>query len=118
MKPQFIVAPISKAIIYRGSTTKIIPMKALSEKQINEKLKEFEGWDYHEGALHTIFEFEDFKEAFSAMTRIAFEAEKLQHHPEWSNVYNSLEIYLSTHDADGVTEKDFELAKIIDNLIG
>ncbi|KJJ38155.1 MULTISPECIES: 4a-hydroxytetrahydrobiopterin dehydratase [Aequorivita] len=93
-------------------------MKALSEKQINEKLKEFEGWDYHEGALHTIFEFEDFKEAFSAMTRIAFEAEKLQHHPEWSNVYNSLEIYLSTHDADGVTEKDFELAKIIDNLIG
>lgn len=93
-------------------------MKALSEKQIVTKLKEFEGWEYQEGALHTIFEFEDFKEAFSAMTRIAFEAEKMQHHPEWSNVYNSLEIYLSTHDADGVTEKDFELAKIIDDLIG
>lgn len=93
-------------------------MKALSKKAIDDKLKEFEGWDNHDGALHTIFEFEDFKEAFSAMTRIAFEAEKMGHHPEWTNVYNTLEIFLSTHDADGVTEKDFELAKIIDELIG
>ncbi len=93
-------------------------MKALSKKAIEEKLKEFEGWDFEMDALHTIFEFEDFKEAFSAMTRIAFEAEKLGHHPEWTNVYNTLEIFLSTHDADGVTEKDFELAKIIDELIG
>lgn len=93
-------------------------MKALSEQEITEKLKDFDGWEYTDGALHTIFEFEDFKEAFSAMTRIAFEAEKLQHHPEWSNVYNSLEIFLFTHDADGVTQKDFELAKIIDDLIG
>ncbi len=93
-------------------------MKALSEKEITEKLKEFEGWDFEMDALHTVFEFEDFKEAFSAMTRIAFEAEKLNHHPEWTNVYNTLEIFLSTHDADGVTEKDFDLAKIIDDLIG
>lgn len=93
-------------------------MKALSEKEITEKLKEFEGWDFEMDAIHTVFEFEDFKEAFSAMTRIAFEAEKLNHHPEWTNVYNTLEIFLSTHDADGVTEKDFELAKIIDDLIG
>lgn len=93
-------------------------MKALSKKEIDEKLKEFEGWDFEMDALHTVFEFEDFKEAFSAMTRIAFEAEKLGHHPEWTNVYNTLEIFLSTHDADGVTEKDFELAKIIDELIG
>lgn len=93
-------------------------MKALSEKEINEKLKEFEGWEYQEGALHTIFEFEDFKEAFSAMTRIAFEAERLEHHPDWTNVYNTLEIYLSTHDADGVTDRDFELAAVIDELIG
>ena len=93
-------------------------MKALTEKEITARLKEFDGWDYIDGALHTIFEFEDFKEAFSAMTRIAFEAEKINHHPEWSNVYNSLEIYLYTHTVDGVTEKDFELAKIIDELIG
>lgn len=93
-------------------------MKVLSEQEITERLKEFEGWDYTDGALHTIFEFENFKEAFSAMTRIAFEAERLQHHPKWSNIYNSLEIFLFTHDADGVTEKDFELAKIIDELNG
>ncbi|MAN58615.1 MAG: 4a-hydroxytetrahydrobiopterin dehydratase [Flavobacteriaceae bacterium] len=93
-------------------------MKAYSESEVTEKLRDFDGWDYHDGAIHTAFEFEDFKEAFSAMTRIAFEAEKLQHHPEWTNVYNQLEIFLSTHDADGVTDKDFELAKIIDELIG
>jgi len=51
------------------------------------------------------------------MTRIAFEAERMQHHPDWTNVYNTLAIALSTHDADGVTEKDFELAKIIDKLV-
>lgn len=93
-------------------------MKALSDKEIEERLKEFEGWEYEEGALHTVFEFEDFKEAFSAMTRIAFEAEKMNHHPEWTNIYNTLEIYLTTHDAEGVTEKDFELATMIDSLIG
>ncbi|MGB3343068.1 MAG: 4a-hydroxytetrahydrobiopterin dehydratase [Aequorivita sp.] len=93
-------------------------MKALSDKEIEERLKEFEGWEYEEGALHTVFDFEDFKEAFSAMTRIAFEAEKMNHHPEWTNIYNTLEIYLTTHDAEGVTEKDFELATMIDSLIG
>lgn len=93
-------------------------MKALSEKEINEKLKEYEGWEYVDEALHTVFEFDDFKEAFSAMTRIAFEVEKLEHHPEWTNSYNIIEIYLSTHEASGVTEKDFELAQIIDDLIG
>ena len=93
-------------------------MKALTEDEINERLNDFEGWDHHDGALHTIFEFEDFKEAFSAMARIAFEAERLEHHPEWTNIYSTLEIFLSTHDVDGVTEKDFELAAIIDELIG
>lgn len=91
-------------------------MKALSEKQIKEKLKSFESWGYFENAIHTSFEFDNFKDAFSVMTRIAFEAERLQHHPDWSNVYNSLKISLSTHDAGGVTEKDFELAKIIDAI--
>ncbi len=93
-------------------------MKKYSEKEINEKLKEMEGWDYEDGAIHTSFEFDDFKDAFSVMTRIAFEAETMQHHPDWSNVYNTLNISLSTHDAGGVTEKDFKLAKIIDGLVG
>lgn len=93
-------------------------MIKLTESQILEKLKSTEGWTYEENALHTTFEFENFKEAFSAMTRIAFEAERLAHHPDWSNVYKTLQISLSTHDAGGVTEKDFELAKVIDTLIG
>lgn len=89
----------------------------LEEKEIRERLKDLEGWEYEDDGLHIVYEFESFKEAFTAMTRIAFEAEKLQHHPEWSNVYNRLEIYLSTHDEEGVTEKDFKLAKIINDLI-
>lgn len=93
-------------------------MKALTEKEINEKLNDFEGWEYFENSINTAFEFENFKEAFTMMTRIAFEAERLQHHPDWSNVYNTVSISLSTHDADGVTEKDFELAKVIDDLMG
>ncbi|MGJ8665853.1 MAG: 4a-hydroxytetrahydrobiopterin dehydratase [Patiriisocius sp.] len=93
-------------------------MSKMTDKEIDEKLAKFEGWDLEEGALHTVFEFENFKEAFSAMTRISFECEKQGHHPEWTNIYNTLEIYLTTHDADGVTEKDFKLAKAIDDLIG
>ncbi|MBL4662468.1 MAG: 4a-hydroxytetrahydrobiopterin dehydratase [Flavobacteriaceae bacterium] len=92
-------------------------MKPFTELQILSGLKELDGWEYEENAIHTSFEFDDFKDAFSVMTRIAFEAERLNHHPDWCNVYNILQISLSTHDADGVTAKDFELAKIIDELV-
>ena len=93
-------------------------MKKLTELQIRAQLKDLNSWDYQDGSLVTSFEFKDFKDAFSVMTRIAFEAERLNHHPNWFNVYNQLDISLSTHDVDGVTEKDFEMAKIIDELIG
>ncbi|MBV1924719.1 MAG: 4a-hydroxytetrahydrobiopterin dehydratase [Flavobacteriaceae bacterium] len=92
-------------------------MKPFSEVEIIELLKDFEGWSYNEDAIHTSLEFDDFKDTFSVMTRIAFEAEKLNHHPDWTNIYNTLQISLSTHDAGGVTNKDFELAKIIDALV-
>ena len=91
-------------------------MKALTELQIRARLKELSGWEYANNALQTSFEFPNFKDAFSLMTRIAFEAEKMDHHPNWANTYNYLEISLSTHSVDGVTEKDFLLAKIIDEL--
>lgn len=93
-------------------------MIPLTELQVLTKIKELDGWMFENNALHTTFEFEDFKDAFSVMTRIAFEAERLNHHPDWSNVYNTLQISLSTHDAGGVTENDFQLAKIIDTLVG
>ncbi|GAA0723143.1 4a-hydroxytetrahydrobiopterin dehydratase [Aquimarina litoralis] len=89
----------------------------LSETEITDRLKTMDGWEYEDNALHTSFEFENFKDAFSAMSRIAFEAEALNHHPDWSNVYNVVNISLSTHDADGVTDKDFELAKAIDGIV-
>ena len=92
-------------------------MKKLSESEVKEKLQEINGWEYNENAIHTTFEFIDFKDAFSVMTRIAFEAEAQQHHPDWSNVYNKLYISLSTHDAGGVTENDFALAKSIESII-
>ncbi|MBW1296595.1 4a-hydroxytetrahydrobiopterin dehydratase [Aquimarina litoralis] len=89
----------------------------LSETEIIDRLKTMDGWEYEDNALHTSFEFENFKDAFSAMSRIAFEAEALNHHPDWSNVYNVVNISLSTHDADGITEKDFQLAKAIDGIV-
>ena len=92
-------------------------MAALTEKEILEELKKHEGWDYFDNAIHTVLEFENFKDAFSVMTRIAFEAEKMNHHPDWTNVYNTLSISLSTHDKGGVTAKDFQLASIIDALV-
>ncbi|HPF10211.1 MAG TPA: 4a-hydroxytetrahydrobiopterin dehydratase [Flavobacteriaceae bacterium] len=92
-------------------------MKPLNTDEIEVGLQDLNGWVYENGTLQNAFEFNDFKEAFTAMTRIAFEAEKMNHHPNWANVYNYLEISLSTHSADGVTEKDFKLARIIDELI-
>lgn len=74
-------------------------------------------WTENDNKLYRKFEFKDFSEAFSFMTRVAIEAEKMNHHPLWTNVYNRVEIWLSTHDAgDIVTEKDKQLAKKIDAL--
>ncbi len=92
-------------------------MEKLTEQAIKEALKELDGWEYRDGALVTLFEFSDFKEAFTAMGRIAFECEAQGHHPDWTNVYNQLEIRLNTHDAGGVTEKDIRLARTIDTLL-
>lgn len=93
-------------------------MKKLTEDEIYKKLENLQDWEFKDNALNTSFEFEDFKEAFSVMVRIAFEAEAQEHHPEWYNVYNKLQISLSTHDAGGVTEKDFDLAHIIEKIVG
>lgn len=92
-------------------------MNKLDEKTIDQRLEKLDGWEYADNAIHTSLEFTDFKEAFTVMTRIAFEIESQNHHPEWTNTYNELRISLSTHDADGVTEKDFKLAHAIEKLI-
>ena len=75
-----------------------------------------EGWRAVEGrdAIEKEFRFRDFNAAFGFMSRVALQAEKLDHHPEWSNVYNRVQVVLATHDAGGVTEKDVTLAHFID----
>jgi 4a-hydroxytetrahydrobiopterin dehydratase len=74
-------------------------------------------WQETENKLYRKFEFKDFSQAFAFMTRVALAAEKMDHHPLWTNVYNKVEIWLSTHDAgDVVTEKDRKLASIIDKM--
>ena len=76
-------------------------------------------WTEKDNALYRKFSFADFSAAFAFMTRVALEAEKMNHHPRWTNVWNTVEIWLSTHDAgDVVTEKDRELAKRIDRIAG
>jgi 4a-hydroxytetrahydrobiopterin dehydratase len=75
-------------------------------------------WIETDNKLYRKFEFADFSEAFAFMTRVAIEAEKMNHHPLWSNVWNKVEIWLSTHDAgDIITEKDKKLAERIDKLL-
>ena len=75
-------------------------------------------WDKTGNTLYRKFVFADFSEAFSFMTRVALAAEKMNHHPLWTNVYNTVEIWLSTHDAgDIITDKDVILAKKIDALV-
>lgn len=92
-------------------------MSKLTKQEIETKLLRFPDWEYYDNAIHAEFEFENFKDCFSAMSRIAFECEALNHHPNWSNVYNVLTISLSTHDADGVTNKDFKLAEAIEFIV-
>ena len=75
-------------------------------------------WQEKENKLYRQFEFKNFNEAFGFMSRVALAAEKMDHHPLWTNVYNKVEIWLSTHDAgDLVTEKDHKLAKKIDQIL-
>ncbi len=69
-------------------------------------------------AIARTFTFKDFSEAFGFMARVALIAEKRDHHPEWRNVYKTVEVVLSTHDADGLTQKDIDLAKVMDAIAG
>lgn len=92
-------------------------MKKLNEKEIQEKMAEIDSaWILKGEFLHRELLFKDFVEAFSFMTAVALVAEKSGHHPNWKNEYNKLTVDLNTHDADGITTKDFDLAKAIDKL--
>ncbi len=93
-----------------------MPIAPLSDADITAKLAELEGWQLTEGKLARQFAFDDFVAAFGWMTQVALVAEKLDHHPDWTNVYNRVSVRLWTHDANGITGRDFELAAAMDRL--
>ena len=90
----------------------------LDEAAVRGRLSELDGWELAGGKLHRELAFKDFVTAFGFMTRVALLAEKADHHPEWSNVYGKVTIDLVTHDAGGITDRDFALAKAIDAAAG
>ena len=92
-------------------------MKKLEIKERDAALAGLPGWQAVAGrdAIARKFQFKDFNEAFGFMTRVALLAEKMDHHPEWFNVYNKVEVTLSTHDAGGVTQNDIDMAKAMNS---
>jgi 4a-hydroxytetrahydrobiopterin dehydratase len=100
----------------RAAMTMEVVVKKLDPAVRKAALKSLPGWREVEGreAIAKSFAFTDFNEAFGFMTRAALLAEKLDHHPEWFNVYNKVDVVLATHDAGGVTEKDLAMAKAMD----
>ena len=96
--------------------SQIVRPAALKSDEIRVRLESLPGWELVDNKLHRKFKFDDFVAAFGFMTQVAILAEKLDHHPEWSNVYNRVSVDLTTHDANGLTELDFNLAAHMSRL--
>ena len=90
--------------------------RKLSEGEIAKELGKLAGWRIVEGKLNKTLEFSTFVQAFGFMTQVAIEAEKMNHHPEWHNVYNRVTVNLVTHDIGGISNFDFKLAHVIDGI--
>ncbi len=88
----------------------------LTDAEIQASLSSLEGWELKAGKLHKTFKFSDFSQAWGFMSRAALVAEKMDHHPEWFNVYSTVRVDLNTHDAGGVTRLDVELAQKMNAL--
>lgn len=88
----------------------------MAEGDIRDALGRLDGWSVKDGKLHKQYEFDSFNKAFGFMSRASMEIEKMNHHPEWCNVYSRLTVDLTTHDAGGITENDVRLAGILDSL--
>lgn len=103
----------------RTAKETVMPIAPLSDAQRDEALAALPAWSLREDGLAITRElrFGDFNEAFGFMTRVALHAERVDHHPEWFNVYNKVAIMLTTHDAGGVSERDIEMARFIDRLV-
>ena len=91
-------------------------MQKATEAEIQSALAGLPGWERDDDGIAKSFEFADFSEAWGFLSRVALAAERLNHHPEWTNVYKQVLIRLSTHDAGGITERDFKLAAEIEKI--
>jgi 4a-hydroxytetrahydrobiopterin dehydratase len=114
---------LQRTLIYRiyvllltGYTMSDIEYRKLSEAEIKNELDKLDGWKVVSGKLSRTLQFENFIQAFSFMTKVALEAEKMNHHPEWFNVYDRLDISLVTHDLKGISTYDIKLARTINQL--
>lgn len=88
----------------------------LSQTEVLSRLGSLANWQLREGKLFREFEFKDFRRAFGFMTECALAAEKMDHHPDWKNVYNRVTVELHSHDVGGITERDFKLATIMNEI--
>jgi 4a-hydroxytetrahydrobiopterin dehydratase len=95
-----------------------MPAKKLNDAEVQANLAKAKGWKLVNGKLHREFQCKDFVTAFGNMTRVALVAESMNHHPEWSNVWNKVVIDLNTHSVDGISELDFALAGKINEIFG
>lgn len=90
----------------------------LTKQEVETRIKELSGWQYADNSIRKEFKLKDFQEAMAFVVKIAFEAEKAQHHPDITIEYNRVKIVLTTHSEEGVTEKDFDAARKIQKLSG
>jgi len=94
-----------------------VAIKKIPLEEIQQRLPQLVDWSLRDGKLYRHIKFNSFSAAFGFMTQVALMAEKADHHPEWLNVYNRLEIWLTTHEAGGITERDFALAQQMNTLL-
>jgi len=88
----------------------------LSDEEVRQAIQNLPGWQVVNGKLHREYKFPDFTHAFGFMTMAAIGIEKLNHHPEWFNVYNRVTVYLTTHDSGGITKNDLDLASLLGGI--
>ena len=93
-------------------------IRKATDEELQGALGELQSWSIVEGKLHREYSFRDFVEAFGFMTEAALIAERQNHHPEWFNVYKKVVVDLTTHEASGITERDFELARDMERIAG
>ncbi len=106
------------ALYYYSGEKAAGPMKNLDTQQLETLLADLDGWQVRAGKLNKVFEFDSFVAAFGFMTQVAFLAEKMDHHPDWSNSYRMVTVDLVTHSTGGITSLDIDLAAAIDKQYG